>query len=58
MEWPDGKKLAGKWRMGKLYGVATLTIKGKVKEGEKEPEPDKVFLSEWEDGKRIRWLDN
>lgn len=44
--------------MGKLQGVATLTIKGKVKEGEKEPEPDKVFLSEWEDGKRIRWLDN
>lgn len=58
MEWPDGKKLAGKWRMGKLQGIATLTIKGKLKEGEKEPEPDKVFLSEWEDGKRIRWLDN
>ena len=36
LEWPDGKKLSGYWRLGKLNGMATLTIKGKLKEGEKE----------------------
>ncbi|CAD8181510.1 unnamed protein product [Paramecium pentaurelia] len=58
LEWPDGKKLSGQWRMGKLTGIVTLTIKGKIKEGQTEPEPDKIFLSEWEDGRRIKWLDN
>ena len=58
LEWPDGKRLAGFWRMGKLNGIATLTIKGKIKEGENISEPDRIFLSEWEDGKIIRWIDS
>ena len=58
LEWPDGKKLAGYWRLGKLNGMATLTIRGKLLEDGKEREPEKTYLSEWEDGKRIRWVNN
>ncbi|CAD8110971.1 unnamed protein product [Paramecium sonneborni] len=58
LEWPNGKNLAGTWRMGKLNGIAVLTIKGKVLEGQNKPEPDRIFLSEWEDGKRIKWINN
>lgn len=24
LEWPDGKKLKGLWKMGKIHGIATL----------------------------------
>ena len=35
--------------MGKLHGVATLTLNAKS---------NKTYRGEWEDGKRLRWLDS
>ena len=44
---PDGKKYDGNWSEGKQHGKGLYTnVKGVSREGE------------WENGKRIKWLDN
>lgn len=44
LEWPDGKKLTGTWKLGKMHGFGTLTYN------------NKEYKGEWADGKRLRWL--
>lgn len=45
--WPDGRKYEGKWKNGKQHGEGTYTSSsGKIK------------LGIWDEGKRIKWLDD
>ena len=46
MRWPDGKNYKGQWKNGKQHGFGEYTnINGIMRRGE------------FENGKKIRWLD-
>ena len=44
--WPDGRKFEGYWLGGKQHGRGKYYKDGRMRVGE------------WENGKRIRWLDD
>lgn len=45
-QWADGRKYSGEWKMGKQHGKGKYILsEGSVK------------IGIWEDGKRIKWVD-
>ena len=45
MFWPDGRTYVGGWKDGKQHGEGKFSVNGETKTGE------------WNNGKRIRWID-